>query len=237
MTETQHPLISAIIPVHNGQSYLAFAIQSVLEQSGLFELEVIIIDDGSTDNSSSIATQFSHDYQNIHYHHQAPQGASAARNNGVSLAKGDYIAFLDADDLWVSGKLAKQLEELTRHQHADMVFCLTQQFISPELNHEQRANIACPSQPMQGYIPSSILIKKSKFEEVGVFQTQWRVGEFIDWYSRAQELGYTSTIVTEVLLKRRLHLSNMGITQRDSRQDFAKILKASLDRKRNSARK
>lgn len=230
MIETKKPLISVVIPVHNGQNYLAAAIQSVFEQNGLFELDVIVVDDGSTDKSARIAQ----DIPLVRYHYQVSQGAAAARNTGVGLARGDYIAFLDADDLWLPEKLAMQLEILQHKKDLSMVFCMVQQFISPELDDKQRAGIACPEQPMPAYIPSGLLIKKSTFIDVGEFQTQWRVGEFIDWYGRAKELGYNSTALANTLLKRRLHLTNTGVTERDSRQDFAKILKASLDRKRNA---
>jgi glycosyltransferase involved in cell wall biosynthesis len=230
MSNKPMPSVSVVIPVHNGQAYLAEAINSVIHQQGLNDLEVIIIDDGSIDDSAHIAKNFEH----VQYHYQAPQGVAAARNAGAAFAGGDYLAFLDADDIWVPNKLAMQIKRLLTQEHLDMVFCMVQQFISPDLNDQQRARIACPSPAMRGYIPSALLLKKSTFEHIGAFQTQWRVGEFIDWYSRAKELGCQSDIVVETLLKRRLHLSNTGVTERDSRQEFARILKASLDRKRRS---
>jgi len=98
------PLISVILPVYNGEKYLIEALQSVFIQ-GYSPLEIIAVDDGSTDRSASILAQHSHQVQ---YYYQENQGPAAARNLGLRKAKGDFITFIDADDLWPAEKLNVQ---------------------------------------------------------------------------------------------------------------------------------
>jgi glycosyltransferase involved in cell wall biosynthesis len=101
-----NPLVSVIIPTYNRASILNETIQSVLQQT-YRELEVIIIDDGSTDNTRQIAEQFSD--KRIFYLYKENRGLASARNEGIQKAKGEYIAFIDSDDKWLPAKIEKQL--------------------------------------------------------------------------------------------------------------------------------
>lgn len=104
--ETATSLISVIIPVYNSEKYIPIAIDSVLEQS-YSNYEIIVVDDGSTDNTRQKLQPYK---KKIRYIYQENQGSAAARNVGISLAKGDLIAFLDADDFWtIPDKLSKQV--------------------------------------------------------------------------------------------------------------------------------
>ncbi|XGK32746.1 glycosyltransferase family 2 protein [Lactobacillus acidophilus] len=113
------PLISVIIPVYNREDKIKRAILSVLQQD-YKNLEILVIDDGSTDNTSSVVKSMKD--PRIKYRYQENQGACAARNKGISLAKGDFIAFHDSDDIWHSNKLQRQLPILF-DKKADIVFC------------------------------------------------------------------------------------------------------------------
>ena len=99
-------LVSVIMPAFNAESYLVEAVESVLAQSYV-HWELWIIDDGSTDRTLELARSF--DDPRVQVHPQPHQGISAARNHGLSLAQGEWIAFLDADDIWLGQKLEKQL--------------------------------------------------------------------------------------------------------------------------------
>jgi glycosyltransferase involved in cell wall biosynthesis len=104
-----NPFVSIIIPVHNGERYLAETIQSALNQTWQHR-EIIIIDDGSTDNSLEIARSFERD--SVKIIGQSNKGAAAARNAGLKEAKGDYVQFLDADDLLSPDKIQAQIDSL-----------------------------------------------------------------------------------------------------------------------------
>lgn len=226
------PTISVIIPVYNGERYLAAAIESVLTQS-LPPTEILIIDDGSTDQSLAVAQRYT---PQLRCHSLPHGGPGAARNQGVTLAQGDYLAFLDADDLWLPAKLAGQLAYLQEHPKTDMVFGQVEQFISPELPATQQP--ALPAQPlMTGLHVGAMLIRRSSFNQVGPFAVTWTIGEFIDWYGRAQMMGLQTAMLPMVVMRRRLHTTNLTRRTQDRRQDYAKILKAHLDEQRATARR
>jgi glycosyltransferase involved in cell wall biosynthesis len=225
------PLTSVVIAVYNGEKYLQAAIESVLAQTHPAP-DVIVVDDGSTDNSAAIARSFGH---SLRCECQPHSGLGAAMNHGISLAQGQFLAFLDADDLWPEDKLARQHHAFAQDASLDMVFGHITQFLSPELDDAAKARIYCPPDPMPGYSTGTMLIKRESFHRVGPFATVWQVGVFVDWYLKATEAGLKSIMLPDVLLYRRLHTTNVGIVHRDSRADLLRILKASLDRRRKAA--
>jgi glycosyltransferase involved in cell wall biosynthesis len=116
-TETVKPRVSVIIPVYQGDRFLAEAVESVLNQN-FTDYEIIVIDDGSTDNSHAVLQPY---YNSIHYVFQENQGVAAARNRGIQIAKGELIAFLDQDDFWLSDKLASQVAYFESQPNLGMV--------------------------------------------------------------------------------------------------------------------
>ena len=224
----QNYSISVIIPVYNCDRYLAQAIESVLAQT-YQPMEIIVVDDGSTDNSGAVAKNFG---SSVRYYFHDNSGLGATRNRGIELAQGNFLAFIDADDLWVENKLSHQIAAFETNPQLDIVFGLAQQFISPELDETTKSKIHCSTEPMSGCIPSAMLIKRDAFWSVGLFETNWKLGEFIDWYAKAMEQSLKSFMLPEIVLKRRLHNTNMGIRDCQHRTDYVRILKASLDRRR-----
>jgi glycosyltransferase involved in cell wall biosynthesis len=221
-------LVSVIVPTYNCESYLAQAIESVLSQT-YESVEIIVVDDGSTDSSAEIAKNFG---LSVNYSYQTNSGSAAARNRGIELAQGFYFAFLDADDIWVENKLTLQIDALTENPELDIVFGQVKQFHSPELDDSIRARIHCPTELMPGLIPSTVVVKRDSFFLVGLFRTDLKIAEFVDWYARATELGVRTRILPDLVVNRRLHKNNIGIHDREYRADYARVLKASLDRRR-----
>jgi glycosyltransferase involved in cell wall biosynthesis len=119
VTSIERPLVSVIIPVYNSQKYIAQAVNSVLEQT-YRNYEIIAIDDGSTDNSQKILKSYD---KQIRYIYRDNQGVAATRNYGIELAKGELIAFLDADDFFLPDKLAKQVNCFSQNPDLGMVIC------------------------------------------------------------------------------------------------------------------
>ncbi|MFC1852546.1 glycosyltransferase family 2 protein [candidate division CSSED10-310 bacterium] len=226
----QNPLISVIIPAYNYQSYLAEAIESVLAQT-YHPTEIIVINDGSTDGTETVAKQF---VPEIRYFHQPNQGLGTTRNRGVQLAQGDFLAFLDADDVWLADKLLQQYKLFNDDCDLDMAFGYAKQFFSPEIEQELKTKLTHAGEILPGYIAGTLLIKRVSFIKVGLFETDWRVGEFIDWYSKAQEQNLKCVMFPQVVMKRRIHNTNMGIRERQHQTDYVRILKASLDRRRQA---
>lgn len=221
--------ISVIVPVYNAELYLREALQSLLDQTKKPD-EIIVIDDGSTDDSANIAREFG---SGIRYWFQENQGPGAALNSGLAKATGDYFAFIGADDLWHKEKLELQLASFDASPNLDIAFGHVKQFISPELDDNQKETIYCPPDAMPGFATSTMLIKRNSFSQVGVFEDKWEVGEFIDWFARANDRGLNNVMIPQIIYFRRLHTSNLTISKRDSYVDYARIIKASLDRRRN----
>lgn len=218
---SSNPLISVIIPAYNAAAYLDAALASVAAQTHR-PLEIIVVDDGSTDATAKVAQTF----PEAQYAYQTHAGISAALNHGIALATGDYFSFLDADDLWIANKLTRQLEYFARDATLDMVFGHIQQFQVDDVTHALAL-----SPPSEGYFKGTLLIPRAAFFRVGLFDTQWQIGDFIDWYLRARALRLKSAMLPEVLMQRRIHTQNMGIREREQRGAYLRILKRALEKR------
>jgi len=225
------PLVSVIIPVYNYDRYLGEAIESVLAQT-YKHLEVIVVDDGSTDRSGEVAKSFAD--RGVKYRYQANAGIGPARNKGVESAEGEFIAFLDADDRWPVEKLERQLNAFESDETLEMVFGHALQLQNgPEWEAGVQEYKASVAGMVPGMVPGTMLIKRDAFFRVGLFKGNLKVGEFIDWYARAVELKVRSLILPELFLWRRIHGANQGVRERQSVSDYARVLKAKLDRARS----
>ena len=222
--------VSVIIPVYNCEGYLQAAIESVIAQT-YKPWEIIVVDDGSIDKSAEVAKIFA---PLIKYSFIENSGSSAAVNHGINLSQGDAIGFLDADDVWEQNKLALQIAAFGENPELEAIFGHLQQFKSPELSEASKSKLKIPVEVTPGYHRDTLLIKRLSLQRVGLFDTQIQMGEFIDWYLRAEEQGLKSLMLPDVLAKRRLHKTNMGIRDRQSRTEYARVIKASLDRRRKS---
>lgn len=226
--------VSVIIPVRDGARYIASAIESVIGQTKPLA-ELVVIDDGSKDETASIVSRFSS--RGVRLIQQPPRGAAAARNAGVKLARYELLAFLDADDLWTSTKLEQQCAELQSDPSLDLVFGYVRQFVSPDVEAAMRARLRCPEESLPGPQVGTMLIRRESFERVGLFETGWAIGEFLAWYARAQLLGLREKMIPTVLLMRRLHRTNQGILKRSERGDYVRVMKKILDRRREAEAK
>jgi glycosyltransferase involved in cell wall biosynthesis len=112
------PLVSVVLPAYNAGRYIGEALESVAAQRGPFRTEIIVVDDGSTDDTRAQAGRF----PDVHLIEQRNAGPSAARNRGIAAARGEYVAFLDADDRWSEGKLAAQMAVFRAHPTLGLVF-------------------------------------------------------------------------------------------------------------------
>jgi glycosyltransferase involved in cell wall biosynthesis len=207
-------VISIIIPTCNRAPFLKEAIQSVLDQdyfissnlAALFEL--LIIDDGSTDNTKEIVMAFG---DRVKYHYQRNKGISASRNLGLRLAKGDYIAFLDSDDLWNKAKLRMQMN-LMKHL-SRVKACYTEEIwirkgikVNPKKKHQKYSGwIFDKVLPLCLLSLSSALFKREVFEEVGHFDEELPVCEDYDFGIRLAQKYPVYLIPRPLIVKRGGH--------------------------------
>lgn len=207
--------MSVIIPNYNGALYLKEAVISVLEQN-YADKEVIVVDDGSTDNSVELLKEFG---SKIILIESKNSGASTARNIGISAAKGEYLAFLDSDDIWVTNKLHLQMEYMRVHE-LDLVYCHGQEFGNTDgfnVLHEAKFAGDCykyfkqfPGKAIIDMGPSTAVIKSARLLKTGVFDPSF-TGPAEDWdffrrYCRETKVGFCD----QVLVYRRNHASNVS---------------------------
>lgn len=226
------PSVSVIIPIYNSGRYLAEAIESVLAQR-YNPLEILVVDDGSSDDGPTTAAAYGAPVRVIPIPHL---GHPAARNAGVAQSSGEFLGFLDADDLWVDSKLSLQLEAFAVNPGLDAVFGHMQNFISPELSQDEQAKIRCNPTALPGLLQGSMLIRRQAFERVGPFCEDRNMGDFLDWYGRATLCDLNMHMLAEILVRRRLHLSNFQRTHKHFRRENLSVLKNLLDRRRTLAR-
>jgi glycosyltransferase involved in cell wall biosynthesis len=217
-------LVSVVIAVRDGARYLGEAIESVLAQA-YRPLEVVVVDDGSTDATREIAAAFGPPVRVVS---QPPSGVGAALNRGAALARGSLLAFLDADDLWLPDKLIRQTQLMAERAELDAVFGHVEHF-----RGEDSRTITIASQP--GYFKGTMLIRRSRFDAVGPFSAELRLGDFVEWYARAVDAGLSMRMLPQVALLRRVHDSNLSIQRRDERAEWAVVMKTILDRRRSTS--
>lgn len=220
------PFLSVIIPVYNAERYVAEAVQSILaEQYPL--LEILAIDDGSTDRSAEILKAF----PEVAYYHQTNKGPAAARNHGIKLAKGDFILFLDADDLFPEGKIRLQLSYFDQKPEIEMVMGKSQ-FIFE--NGSSKAVFRFPDETYQvlSVLLGSGLYRRSLFDKVGLFEESLHFSEDFDWINRVRESGIPILVTDDITLYYRRHDTNMTHSMDLLRLKTIQMLKRSLDRRR-----
>lgn len=228
--ETSQFFVSTVVPVYNGEVFLAQAVDSIRRQA--YEpLEIIIVDDGSTDNTASIAKGLG---GNVRYIYQPNRGPAAARNAGIKLAQGDVIAFLDVDDLWPAGKLKLQLAHLFSQPTLDLVLGHVQCMKLSGM--EDNKPIFEPfAEPFFTFLFGAVLCRKSVFDKVGLLDETLYTSEDVDWFMRAKDRKVSRVTLKQITLMYCLHQHNMTRFQDIRRRDFVHVLKKSLDRRRKQA--
>lgn len=196
--------VSVVIPAHNDADFIGTAIHSALSQSH-HPLEVVVVDDGSTDQTAQIARRFGASVRVIE---QPSAGAAVARTRGLEEARGELLAFLDADDYWLPGKLAAQVRHFEKHAEVGAVYCRWAEWGWPEMRDPLSvagATQACgTAEPgidpdNSGWIYSKLLLdcivhtstlvlRRELVEKVGAFDSRLRKGQDYDYWLRCSRM-------------------------------------------------
>jgi len=226
-------LVSCVIPVFNGARFLPEAIESVLAQTRTdIEIEIIVVDDGSTDGTQEAAAQFG---ERIIYVHQENAGPPSARNRGIQRASGDFVAFLDADDLWHPQKTDVQLGRF--EARPELMFCTAhmQNFWSTEVAHEVSTLQDGRLTEIQPNLGSSFIARRSLFETIGLLDTAFKHRDIQELILRAVDGGLVTECLRDVLVKRRIHDANISRHRSDAGDlELVAIARARLARRRAS---
>ena len=216
-------LISVIIPVKNGSrgKYLNQAIEGIQAQN--MNVEIIVVDDCSTDNTVEIAQSYGCKVVK----HDTPKGQVTGKNSGLKAACGKYILFHDHDDIMTEGALKKLYDEFEPDIMATEA--KVQDWYSPDLSEEERAKTLIKQEPYWGLFTGAILIKKEAFDKIGLFNEAVQTGEIIEWQSKMDSNGLKIKKIDFVSTMRRIHSTNFGKTHQNTEfKNYAAILRAKL---------
>ena len=225
-------LVTCVVPAYNSSRYIAEALESVLAQT-YSNIEVIVADDGSTDDTATIVGGYD---ERVTYLRQETKGPAATRNLGVHAANGEFLAFLDADDLWHNEKVERQIARFTASPELEACVTHAKMFWVPQLEHEALEYRDNPrSEAIPGYATTTLLARRSLFERIGAFRTDLWFSDATEWFIRARERGVVVELLPDVLTYHRMHEGNL--TRRGSeasKAEFARIVGESLVRRRAS---
>ena len=209
---SKQPLVSVIIPTYNRAWVLKEAIDSVLAQE-FKDFELIVVDDGSTDNTGKILGSYE---QDIIVLRQSHKGVSAARNRGIAEAAGRLVAFLDSDDLWLPRKLTSQVDFFSSNPAAvinqtEEIWVRNGVRVNPKTRHHKFSGMIFErSLAMCLVSPSAVMIKKNLFSKVGVFDENLPACEDYDLWLRISCRYPVHLIETPLIMKRGGHADQLS---------------------------
>ena len=223
--------ISVVLPVLNGERFLADALESVAGQSAA-PGEILVVDGGSTDRSREIAR----DFNGVRILTQPGRGLSNAWNHGIRCASGDLIAFIESDDHWPADKLADQVGFLEHHAECDYVIGRVRFFLEPghEVPRGFKPELLTGDQP--GRIPGTLMARKQVFERVGFFDETLSIAADVDWFARCKDAGVREGRLETVLLQKRVHGSNLSNNAADNTKELLSLLRSSIRRQQQRDR-
>jgi len=215
------PVISVVIPTYNRSALVVEAVESALHQS-IPPNEIIVVDDGSTDDTERVLAR----YDRVRYVRQANAGQSSARNHGIRIARGEFVAFLDSDDLWPEDRLERQLAALSLHPELDLIFGLEAKFTDQkQFDHceiRDREVLACLRSAdylvpapfdlllLEDFVPtSSVLFRRHCAAKAGPMDRTVEPAEDYDFWLRLALQGCRFGFVNAVLSRRRVHAGNL----------------------------
>lgn len=229
------PIVSVILPVYNGAHYLIEALESVLTQS-FHDYELIVVDDGSTDDSRAIVHNYLSSYPQLRYLYQKNAGVTTARNSGFLSSRGSLISFIDQDDRWRVNAL--QCQAACHLQYPETGYTLAHQicFLDAEDSSPAWFQLQQLDKQHVGYLPGTLMVKREVFSDLGMFDPYYTISSDADWFARARDLHIPMHILPEVLLERRIHSENQSKHSREIQSELTRILRNSIKRKRRMRR-
>jgi glycosyltransferase involved in cell wall biosynthesis len=225
---TGRPLVSVIIPVRNGERFLPQALDDVAAQT-YADHEVVVVDGRSTDRSAEIARSRA----GVRCVEQAGDGLPDAWNVGLDAADGELIAFLDSDDRWLPGKLEAQVGLLDRDPHTDYVITRVRFFLEPGKPCPPGFDPALLDGSHVANMPSALLARRSVFETIGNFPTDYEIASDIDWFARLKDSELGRAVIDETLVEKRVHDTNLSYFAASAMpRELLRLLRDSVARQR-----
>ena len=243
-----NPFVSVIIPAYNAEKFIVDALDSIFAQT-YRPIQIIVIDDGSNDRTAKIVRSYQTSRSSeaieqieLQYIYQENGGPSKARNSGIKVAKGKYLAFLDSDDMWPQSKLSLQGKMMKRHPEVSLLFGDSQRFSETIANTPSmfQANsygkdffgnefyvldaykkiITCGNFITTG----SVIVRRDALESVGLFDESLKYSEDVDFWLRIA-LKYPVAYTDNLCLVRRIHKANLSVDSEKMYLGFVDVIR------------
>ncbi len=222
------PLVTVIIPVYNDEEYLAEAIQSAIGQT-YKPLEIIVINDGSTDESEKIAKKY---LNHIKYIYKKNSGISNTWNTGIKLSQGSLISFLDSDDIWLPHKLERQVSMMIQNPFIQYSVTKILHFLEQGTLKPKSFRNELLDNEVIGYLMSTTVVKKEIFNKYGMFDEELKnIAGDTEFFSRLRDNNVNLGIVDETLVRKRIHNSNISSVSREFNKNLLSAVRKSIKRK------
>ncbi|MBU3637346.1 glycosyltransferase family A protein [Polynucleobacter sp. es-MAR-4] len=215
--------VSVIIPAYNGELYICEAIESALRQT-IKPLEILVVDNGSSDRTESFVSKF----HGVRYIRTETANVGAARQLGVNQSLGNFVAFLDQDDVWLAHKTEMQLDYLNKNPDKGAVIGLQSIFLEPGVDKPHWLKESFIRRALPGYLPSALMVRRDMFNASGGFDTNFLMASDVDWFFNAHQNGVSVGMVDCVVVEKRIHGHNDSYNVSKSQNEILRVIKRSL---------
>ena len=225
--------VSILIPVFNAEKYVKEAIKSCVSDN--YSCELIIVNDGSADDSFHVASRFVEEcnrdkdfadvtaYEKeklpVTFVNRCHKGQASSRNDAYRCARGKYILYLDADDYFLPGAIDFMMDTALKNPDAMLVSALCRDFISPDLTEEEASKLKINPDPYRRMLAGCMLLKRELFDTIGLYDESMRTSETAQWVLKIRDAGLKIHEIDTVVLARRYHKENLGRLNRQAQMN------------------
>ena len=228
MNPSEPDAIAVIVAVRDPVKFLPAAIASIRAQVVDTAVEVVVVDDGSSDDIAAITGRSG----GARCIRQPPLGIAAALNAGLAATTAPLIGFLDADDLMPPGSLAARAAVIGRDRDCDVVVGRMVQFLDPDIPAVVSERLRADPRPVRAHGGGGCLIRRTVFDRVGRFDTAIGPAAFLDWVLRARHQGIRFREIDAVVLRRRVHGANLTLDGATLQASYLRVARRHLARRR-----
>jgi glycosyltransferase involved in cell wall biosynthesis len=222
--------ISVVAVVKDGARFIADALSSV-GLSQIQPIEILVVDGGSTDGTLEIVRRV----PKVRVIHQASRGIANAYNEAIKEARGEILAFISADDVWLPGKLDRHMEAFSRDPELLASVSLVEHFLEEGCAIPNGFRTTLLERPRPGLLMEALVVKRQLFDSVGGFDPSFSTGEDTDWFARARDEGIKFAVIPEVLVRKRVHDANASLNDPENKTNILRAVRASIARKRRAS--
>jgi glycosyltransferase involved in cell wall biosynthesis len=222
--------VSVIMAAKNAGRYIGEALDSIAAQTRPPH-EILVVDGGSTDGTRRIASS----YAGVRIIEESGRGFASAWNDGLAACTGDGVAFLDSDDHWTPRKLEWQVAALEGHPASFGAIGHVRFFMADDQRRPPGFKLELLERDHIAHMPGALLARRTLFDVIGPFDTNWAIASDIDWFAKVKDAGCRIEVVPHVVIRKRVHDNNLSYVTATTpvmNQEILKLLRQSIHRQR-----